>query len=423
MTRRDTWFSTRLKYVADCNRAALPEDTEPDYSFTYVDISNVTQGEMNVASGPVRFGEAPSRARRVGAPGDTVVSTVRTYLRAVATVPEAEGMLVFSTGFAVLHPRDGVVDSRFLSYYLQGDEFVDRVVANSTGVSYPAITAGQLMALRLRLPELGEQVAIAGYLDREVALIDTLIAEQNRLIETLYERRSAVITHAVTKGLRSNVQWSETGVPSLGEIPAHWRLCRIKHVGRAIIGLTYSPDDLVGEGQGGTLVLRSGNIQNGRLCFDDNVYVTTPIPAALRLRIGDILICARNGSARLIGKNAIITDEAIGKTWGAFMAVLRSQSNSYLRWVLNSQVFAAQTGLFATSTINQLTSNTLHNLEIALPPRDEQQAIEAYLDEQASQIDALIAEAAALVALAKERRAALITAAVTGQVDVRGEVA
>src|SRR5690606_31587015 len=111
--------------VAAANIATLPEDTDESFEFTYVDIGNVTQGTMNTDSPPIRFGDAPSRARRLAQPGDSVVSTVRTYLRAVATVPKTDQPLVFSTGFAVLHPAEGV-DARFLSWYLQGDEFVSR---------------------------------------------------------------------------------------------------------------------------------------------------------------------------------------------------------------------------------------------------------------------------------------------------------
>ena len=127
----------------------------------------------------------------------------------------------------------------------------------------------------------------------------------------------------------------ETDEPSLPFIPADWKLLRVKNVGRALIGLTYAPEDVVDATDGATLVLRAGNIQDGRLEFSDNVYVNKTVSDDLRLRQGDIVICARNGSAHLIGKNAVATLEVEGQTWGAFMAVLRSNHNDYLRWVLN----------------------------------------------------------------------------------------
>lgn len=198
------------------------------------------------------------------------------------------------------------------------------------------------------------------------------------------------------------------------KIPEHWRLLRMKNIGRALIGLTYSPDDIVDSKHEGTLVIRAGNIQNGRLRLTDNVYVDKPIPDDLRLRPGDIVVCARNGSAQLIGKSAIATPEVAGQTWGAFMVVLRTTESNYLRWVLNSRIFAAQTGMFSTATINQLTSATLSNLRFAMPPPSEQLEIANFLDRETARIDTLIAEQLRLIEMFRERRVATIAEALDG---------
>src|SRR5699024_4580839 len=208
------------------------------------------------------------------------------------------------------------VSRRFLAYVLQWDTFVDKVVANSVGLSYPAITAADLMALDLVLPPLDEQRAIANYLDHETARIDTLVSKQEEFIGLLRERRRATITTAVTKGLRAHPVLTDSGVPSLGAIPAHWSVKKVKYLGRALIGLTYTPSQQVGPAEGWTLVLRENNIQNECIDLTDNVYVHGPIPHDLRVRSGDILICARNGSARLIGKSAILDSSLAGQTWG-----------------------------------------------------------------------------------------------------------
>ncbi|BBZ56701.1 restriction endonuclease subunit S [Mycolicibacterium phocaicum] len=200
-----------------------------------------------------------------------------------------------------------------------------------------------------------------------------------------------------------------TSEPSMPLVPKHWQVLRVKNVGKALIGLTYDPGDVVDDSDGATLVLRAGNIHEGRLHLNDNVYVAKDVPDDLRLRSGDIVICARNGSARLVGKNAVATPEVVGQTWGAFMAVLRSERNDYLRWVLNSQIFAAQTGLFSTATINQLTSGTLLNLRFAMPPLDEQCAIADFLDRETDRIDTLIEEQQQLIDLLRERRQSVIT--------------
>ncbi|MDV2456115.1 restriction endonuclease subunit S [Acinetobacter towneri] len=183
--------------------------------------------------------------------------------------------------------------------------------------------------LPILLPSKDEQTQIANFLDHETAKIDHLIEKQQQLIELLKEKRQAVISHAVTKGLDPNVPMKDSGVEWLGEVPEHWELKKLKYLGEAIIGLTYSPDDIVDEGEG-TLVLRSSNVQNKKLVFNDNVYVNRDIPEKLRTKRNDILICARNGSRALIGKNALIDERAEGVSFGAFMSIFRSKYNNYL---------------------------------------------------------------------------------------------
>jgi type I restriction enzyme S subunit len=193
---------------------------------------------------------------------------------------------------------------------------------------------------------------------------------------------------------------------------------RLKYLGEAIIGLTYSPSDIVEEGQG-TLVFRSSNVQGGKIVFTDNVYVSSPIPEKLVTKQGDILICSRNGSRALIGKNATIDSQAEGLTFGAFMTIYRSRHNNYIGCVLNSPLFEFQAGAFMTSTINQLTIGVLNNFEIPMPPANERDKIANHIKKETANFDALTAEAQRAIDLLQERRTALISAAVTGQIDVR----
>ncbi|MBD7956391.1 restriction endonuclease subunit S [Microbacterium sp. Sa4CUA7] len=307
---------------------------------------------------------------------------------------------------------------RFLKYLLESDYAKAYFEAKTPGVTRVGLGQATIRYFRAPTPPVEEAVAIADYLDRETARIDAFIAKNEELIALLTERRSASIVKAVTKGLDDTAELKESGVSVLGAIPVGWTVSRIRNVGRVIIGLTYSPEDICDEGDGGTLVIRAGNVQDGRLNLADRVYVSKPIPKPLRLRHGDIVICARNGSARLIGKNALATDEVLGQTWGAFMAVLRTPMNEYLRWVLNSAIFTSSLGAFATTTINQLTSSTLYSLQFAMPPEDQQTSIAAYLAEVTAAIDHAIRAARRAIELARERRAALISAAVTGKIDV-----
>ncbi len=405
-----------LKYACVLNPDTLPETTDPDFEMEYVDIGSVSLEKGIESREPLRFGQSPSRARKPIRNGDVIIATVRTYLKAIALVEGASSNWVASTGFAVCRPAKGVIPE-YLYRVMQSNSFVESVVASSTGVSYPAINPSTLGKLPIPLPDLPTQQAIADFLDRETARIDQLVEKKERIIGLLKEKRSSLIARAVTKGLDPNALMRSSGIEWLGNIPAHWDVTRLKWVGEAITGLTYSPDDIV-DSDRGTLVLRSSNIQNSRIDLADTVYVSYAIPERLRTRPGDILICSRNGSRELIGKNAIIGEHLRCATFGAFMTVFRSDRNCYIYHVLNSPIFTFQAGVFLTTTINQLTLSTLNNLEIPLPPRDEGEAISRYIEAKTSIIDSLVTKEELSNFRLRELRSALITAAVTGQIDV-----
>lgn len=207
--------------------------------------------------------------------------------------------------------------------------------------------------------------------------------------------------------------YKPSGHIGIGDVPEHWKVKRMKHLGDAIIGVTYSPND-VSDTEEGILVLRSSNIQEGVIAFDDCVYLTKEINPKLITRKGDILICARNGSAHLVGKNICIDENSAGLTFGAFMVVFRGKYWKYLSYFFNSPIFTSQTGMFSTTTINQLTSQTLNNLRIAYPSDEtEQELICNYLNEQTQKIDTLIANKKAQAEKLKELRQIEINNAVT----------
>ncbi|MFD2377831.1 hypothetical protein ACFSTJ_10615 [Ottowia pentelensis] len=139
------WAVERLNAVASCNDEVLPETTPADQVIEYVEISGVEAGRGIVETSLVAFGAAPSRARRIVRDGDILISTVRTYLRAIAQVSNPPENMVASTGFAVLRPRK--LASRFLGYACHTEGFVNEVIARSVGVSYPAINASELIRL------------------------------------------------------------------------------------------------------------------------------------------------------------------------------------------------------------------------------------------------------------------------------------
>ncbi len=213
--------------------------------------------------------------------------------------------------------------------------------------------------------------------------------------------------------------YKPSGVDWLGDVPTHWDVKKLKYIGQSIIGITYSPDD-ISNNEEGLLVLRASNIQEGRLALDDCVYVKKVIPNNQITKHGDILLCARNGSRELVGKNICIRANAVGMTFGAFMVVVRTNYWPFIYWFFNSNIFKSQSGLFSTSTINQLTNDTLNNMVVAYPQsHTEQTAIADYLDTQTARLDTLIGQKRQLVALLQEERAGLINDAVTQGLNAR----
>ncbi|CAA0260856.1 restriction endonuclease subunit S [Tenacibaculum maritimum] len=213
--------------------------------------------------------------------------------------------------------------------------------------------------------------------------------------------------------------YKDSGVEWLGEIPEHWEVKRLKFLGDAIGGVTYAPKDIVENEEEGTLVLRSSNIQKGELYLEDNVYINTEIQEKKILRNGDILICSRNGSRHLIGKNICIDERTEGETFGAFMMIFRSENSKFLYQFFNSPIFKSQSGLFLTATINQLTSGTLNNFYIAIPKSPEEQTqIAKYLNYKIAELDKLIDKKEQLINLLQEERTAMINQAVTKGLDL-----
>ena len=199
------WRRWRLKYLVRINQRALREDTPPDFEFRYVDISCVGRGALVVEPTGVTFEAAPSRARRLVRRGDTIISTVRTYLRAVWPVEGDVDDLVVSTGFAVLTPG-ALIDAGFLGWWAQSDACIEEIVARSVGVSYPAINASEIGDLEIYLPPLPIQRDIAALLVDETSKIDRVVhhlgggpsSSDESLSGLLLAKRRALITAATT---------------------------------------------------------------------------------------------------------------------------------------------------------------------------------------------------------------------------------
>lgn len=190
------WETRAIKYLASCNDEVLPENTDDTFAFNYIDIGSVKYGDGITQLQPMIFSEAPSRARRIVQENDVIISTVRTYLKAVAIISKFEAPQIVSTGFAVLRAYD--VNPDFLYYAVLSDNFICKVEASSVGMSYPAINASEIMAFKIPLPPKEEQTQIAVYLNQKCGYIGQLVSEKNDLIDELESFKRALIYETVT---------------------------------------------------------------------------------------------------------------------------------------------------------------------------------------------------------------------------------
>jgi len=332
-----------------------------------------------------------------------------------------------------ISPYNGITSPAYCVYRLKGNNnpeyfgylfttnlFISEFRKNSTGIGsgFLRLYSDKLFSIFSVVPPKEEQDEIVQHIKEQSRKINQFIQKKKRFIELLKEQRQSIITKAITKGITKNVTYKDSGIEWLGEIPLHWNLIKLKFIGESIIGLTYSPLEMVDEDDG-ILVMRSSNIQNGKFTLDDNVFVNKEIPEKLITRKGDILLCSRNGSASLIGKNILIDEESEAKTFGAFMTIFRSPLFNYLYQFFNSNIFKSQTALFATSTINQLTNDILSNLKVAYPESiEEQNQIIEYIKIETANIDTAIAKAEREIELIKEYKGAMISEAVMGKIKL-----
>ena len=421
------WGVKPLKTIASINDEVLPESLSPDYEIEYVDIGSVSLANGIEKTEAMPFGDAPSRARRIPRDGDVLVSTVRTYLKAIAPVVNPPSNLVASTGFAVVRPRHEL-EPGFLKYALQEEHFIQQVISRSTGVSYPAINASDVAKISLNLPGSSEQLAIATFLDHETAKIDALIAEQQRLIELLQEKRQAVISHAVTKGLNPDAPMKNSGVEWLGEVPEHWRNFRLKALFALKHGYAFDGSQFSEEGE--YALMTPGNfIETGgfRRKDPEKYYVGSDMPSEFILQGGEMLIAMTEQAPGLVG-TALIAPEGehyLHNQRLGLVTRLKAEEldTSFLYWLMNSPVLKAKVGVTAAGQkVRHTSPQKILDNEICLPPLEEQRIIAQALFEANERCIKLTENACTSIQLLVERRSALISAAVTGQIDVQGLV-
>jgi len=401
----------RLKFAATINDEALPENVDPDFEIAYIDIGNVDSSGTVHEIVDYRFEAAPSRARRIVRDGDVIISTVRTYLQAIAPIILPPENLIVSTGFAVVRPRPDRLDAGFCRYAVREPRFLAEVEMRSTGISYPAINASEIGDIAIALPELSMQQRTGAFLDNELAQLDDLLEAKQNLQKLLAEKRQIVVAEAVMRGLDRSAALRPSDIDWLGDIPAHWKV-------RRLATLFVEKDErnepelplLEVSINTGVSVRQFSNTQIEGTAADFNTYKVARKGSIafnkMRMWQGAVGMTPTDG---LISPDYVVAAPTL-EIDARFAALLFRTPPFSAECARNSQ------GI--TWDRLRLYWDGFRDISIGLPPLDEQREIAEWVETEASKIDKLASATERSIALLKERRGALIAAAVTGQIDI-----
>ncbi|MBM4470620.1 restriction endonuclease subunit S [Rhodococcus hoagii] len=352
-------------------------------------------------------------------PAGSIVLSVRAP---IGTVGIAEVPMATNQGCKGLVGES--IDSKFVAYQLSVSQSALEAVGR--GTTFTELSATDLGAFKVAVPPIQEQTAVAGFLDRETAKIDALIAKQEQLIATLREDRAATITQAVTKGLDPNTEMKDSGVAWLGDVPAHWTPGRLKHVVASISSGTSVNAADVPAGPDEIGVLKTSCVSAGWFNPEANKTVTSDeMPRVSCPIVEETLLVNRANTPALVGSAGYVKETRPNlylsdKLWQVMFEDAAAEFVYY--WtgtaVYRSQIAANCVG--ASSSMQNLSMTDFQNTAIALPPVEEQKSIVEFLNTRCTKIDALITRSIEVIATLREYRSALITDAVTGKIDVRG---
>lgn len=361
-----------------------------------------------------------SAVEKIGLAVSPTGSLLFSFKLSIGQVSFAGRDMFTNEAIATFHESEAV--SLSFAYYA----FPVFLVKNSSENIYGAKLLNQelIKNAQLSLPPKEEQVAIASFLDRETAKIDALIAEQEKLLALLAEKRQATISHAVTRGLNPQVATKDSGIEWLGKIPEHWSVAPLKVLASVQTGIAKGKD-VSGKTTINVPYLRVANVQNGYLDLDEiaTLDIEPEQLGRYRLQPGDVLM-NEGGDFDKLGRGAVWASEIEDCIHQNHVFAVRPHGISS-RWL--AQVTCANYAQFyfmsrskQSTNLASISSTSIMELPVVVPPRREQDEIVDFLLEQGAKHFALMSEAERGIELLKERRDALIAAAVTGKVDVRG---
>ena len=332
-----------------------------------------------------------------------------------------DGVGFGTTELHVLTP--GVeIDGKYLYYVTVDRKFRQLGTARMTGAAgQQRVPDDFVRDYKISLPPLAQQHAITDYLDRETALLDALITAKKRILELLAEKRQAIITRAVTRGLESGAALCDSGIPWLGVIPAHWDVWKLGHAASVGNGSTPSRSNAT-YWTGGTTPWLNSSVVGQHEVKDSTQFVTEAALRACHLPLakkGSVLV-AITGQGKTRGRAVVLSLDATVSQHLAYVSPVPTLLDPwFLRWtLLAAYAFLRSISDDAGGTKGALTCEDVANVKVPVPPMGEQRQIVGHVANETSKLDELLAAIQKTTALLKERRAALIAAAVTGQIEV-----
>ncbi|BBA63915.1 TPA: restriction endonuclease subunit S [Klebsiella pneumoniae] len=374
---------------------------------TYRQITKEHQDSRLVSKGDILL-------EKSGGGAQTLVGANVRYL--------GEEPAVCSNFVAVIKPSK-MAESAWLNYLMASMYALKinlRSIKQSTGIQN--LDSEQYLDEGVAAPSLDEQATIAAALDRETARIDALVEKKTRFIELLKEKRQALITHAVTKGLDPNVKMKDSGIEWIGQVPEHWKIAQIKRIS----ALNPRKSTLSEEKDSLCTFLPMEKLRTNAVTLDETRPIHEVYGGYSYFSDGDILIakvtpCFENGNIAVA--NGLVNGIGFGSTEINVLRVNGKGHNRFLYYRLQEEQFRtiAKSEMRGTGGLKRVPTDLFESFTIGLPDTDEQATIAATLDRETARIDTLIGKAEQSITLLKERRAAFITAAVTGQIDLRGK--
>ncbi|MGH7790528.1 MAG: restriction endonuclease subunit S [Candidatus Binatia bacterium] len=417
------WEVERWRYCCRVREGQVAPDDDRFRDRVMIAPNHIESGTGRILYTESAQEQGAISGKYVVKPGDIIYSKIRPALNKACL---ATGDWLCSADMYPVDVLTGRLLPRFLLSFILSEPFVRLMVDESMRVAMPKVNRETLADCPVIIPDLEEQRSIAAFLDRETARIDALVAKKERLIELLQEKRTALITRAVTKGLDPNVPMKDSGVEWLGEIPAHWEVKRLWHLTpwnrRIMYGIVLPGPNV----EDGVPIVKGGDVSPDRLHLDRLNRTSHEIESAYvrsRLRAGDLVYAIRGS----IGEVAMVPVDLEGANLTQDAARVSYTPATYGYWLLYALksvgVFSQLEAGALGATIRGINIRDLKRAVIAVPPRAEQHSIASFLDRETAKLDALAAKVRDAIDRLRELRAALISAAVTGRIDVRGYAA